>query len=203
MSKKTLYAAEKTSERVQRKRLEYWNKIRGIKAEDLIFIDESGSNLAMLRLYARAIKGRRARGEKPQTKGVNISMISALSLKEVLGTICIYGAVEQVIFEGFIFKEVVPKLWKGAHIVLDNAKIHFGEMLESMIEEAGAKLIYLSPYSPELSPIENMWSKVKAILRKLKARTYQELIEGVTSAMLEITQQDIHSWYTHCCYCTS
>lgn len=157
----------------------------------------------MIRLYARAIKGKRARGEKPQKKGINISMISALCLKEVLATICIYGAVDRIVFEAFILKEVVPKLWKGAHVVIDNAKIHFGEMLETMIEEAGGKLIYLSPYSPEFSPIENMWSKIKAILRKLKARTYKELIDGVTSAMLEVTQQDIHSWYTHCCYCTS
>jgi transposase len=157
----------------------------------------------MLRLYARAIKGKRARGKKPQKKGTNISVISALSLKEVLATMCIYGTVDQVVFEGFILKEVVPKLWKGAHIVIDNAKIHFGEILETMIEEAGAKLIYLSPYSPEFSPIENMWSKVKAILRKLEARTYKKLIHGVTSAILEVTQQDIHNWYTHCCYCSS
>ena len=157
----------------------------------------------MLRLYARAIRGKRARGEKPQKKGINISMISALCLKEVLATICIYGAVDQIVFEGFILKEVVPKLWKGAHVVIDNAKIHWGEMLETMIEEAGGKLIHLSPYSPEFSPIENMWSKVKAILKKLKARTYKDLIDGVTSAILEVTPKNIHSWYTHCCYCTS
>ena len=71
---------------------------------------------------------------------------------------------------------------------MDNARIHLGDMVKELIEKAGAKLIYLSPYSPEFSPIENFWSKVKAILRKLKVRTYQDLIDGITDAMLAVTK---------------
>ena len=100
--KKTLYAAEKESERVQKKRVEYWSKIREIPVENLIFMDESGVNLAMVRLYARALKGQRARGKKPQKRGRNVSLISALSLKEVVASRQIYGAVDGVTFEGFI-----------------------------------------------------------------------------------------------------
>jgi transposase len=166
-------------------------------------VDESGVNLAMLRLYARSLKGTRARGKKPQKRGRNISMIGALSVEKVLGKANIYGAVDGVTFEGFIVKELVPNLWEGACVVMDNAKIHKGEMVREAIEEAGASLIYLPPYSPEFSPIENFWSKVKAILRKIKARNYKDLIEGITEAMLEVTQQDIRNWFTHCCYCTS
>lgn len=172
-------------------------------AEDLIFLDESGVNLAMVRLYGRALKGQRARGEKPQKRGRNISLLSALSFKEVVASSNIYGAVDGVTFEAFILTKLVPKLWKGACVVMDNAKIHLGEIVKNFIEDAGATLIYLSPYSPEFSPIENFWSKVKSILRKLKTRNYLDLIDAITDAMLQVTQKDIRNWFTHCCYCTS
>lgn len=157
----------------------------------------------MLRFYARALKGQRARGKRPQKRGKNISLIGALSVQEVLAATSIYGAVDSVTFEAFIMKELVPKLWKNACVVMDNAKIHQGEMVRKFIEEAGAKLIYLSPYSPEFSPIENLWSKVKAFLRKTAARTYKDLIDGLASAILQVTQENIRNWFTHCCYCTS
>lgn len=86
---------------------------------------------------------------------------------------------------------------------MDNAKIHCGEMLKQFIEEAGAKLIYLSPYSPECFPRENFWSKLKFILRKRKTRNNLDLIDAITDTRLQVTKKDIHSWFAHCCYCTS
>lgn len=79
---------------------------------------------------------------------------------------------------------------------MDNATIHQSKMVREAIEGVGAKLIYLSPYSPEFSPIENLWSKVKA-------RTYKDLIEAIADAILQVSQQDIHNWFAHCCCCTS
>jgi transposase len=183
--------------------VEFWDKIRDVRAQDLIFIDESGVNLAMVRLYGRALKGQRARGKKPLKRGKNISLISALSSAEVVASRNIYGAVNGITFEAFILRELVPKLWKCACVVMDNAKIHCGEMVKEFIEEAGAKLIYLSPYSPEFSPRENFWSKVKSILIKIKTRNYLDLIDAITDAMLQVTKKDIHNWFAHCCYCTS
>ncbi len=149
--KKTLHAAEKGSKTVQSKRVEFWARIREIRIEDLIFIDESGVNLAMLRLYARALKGQRARGTKPQKRGRNISMVTALSVEKVLASSNIYGSVDGVTFEAFIVTKLVPKLWKNACVVMDNARIHLGEMVKEAIEKVGATVIYLSPYSPEFS----------------------------------------------------
>ncbi len=169
----------------------------------MIFIDESGVNLALVRMYARALKGERARGERPQKRGRNISLLSALSLEKIVASSNIYGSVDGVTFEAFISQELVPKLWENAYVVMDNARIHLGDMVKELIEQAGAKLIYLSPYSPEFSPIENFWSKVKAILKKLKARTYKDLIDAITDAMLKVTKKDIRNWFAHCCYCTS
>ena len=171
--------------------------------EDLIFLDESGVNLAMVRLYARALKGKRARGEKPQKRGRNISLISALSLRKVVASVNIYGAVDGVTFEAFVLNKLVPNLWENTCVVMDNAKIHQGEIVREFIEQAGATLLYLSPYSPEFSPIENFWSKVKSILRKTAARTYKDLIDAIANAMLNVTQENIRNWFAHCCYCTS
>jgi transposase len=84
----------------------------------------------------------------------NISLISALSRAEVVASRNIYGAVNGITFEAFILRKLVPRLGKGACVVMDNGKINCGEMVKEFIEEAGAKLIYLSPYSPDFSPIE-------------------------------------------------
>lgn len=157
----------------------------------------------MVRLYARALKGKRARGSKPQKRGRNISLIAALSRREVVASVNIYGAVDGVTFEAFLVQQLIPKLWKNACVVMDNAKIHQGGMVKEFIEQAGAKLIYLSPYSPEFSPIENFWSSVKSILRKTAARTYKDLVDGIANAMLRITQENIRNWFAHCCYCAS
>ena len=157
----------------------------------------------MTRLYARSIIGSRARGKKPQKRGKNVSLLSALSLKKVVASINIYGSVNAIIFEAFIANKLVQNLWEGAYVIMDNAKINKGDNIRKLIEKTGAKLIYLPPYSPEFSPIENFWSKVKSILRKIKARTYKDLINAITDAMLQVTKTDIYNWFTHCCYCAS
>ena len=185
------------------KRFEYWQKVNQVLVKDLIFIDESGVNLAMTRLYARALKGKRARGKKPLNRGKNVSLLTALSLEKVVASSNIYGAVNGITFEAFIANQLVPNLWKNACVVMDNAKIHLGDNIRKLIEEAGAKLIYLSPYSPEFSPIENFWSKIKSSLRKAKSRTYKDLINAITDSMLKVTKNNIHNWFCHCCYCAS
>ena len=198
--KKTLHPSEKETERVQKLRVEFWEKIRSIPPEDLVFIDESGLNLAFTRLYARALKGQRARGDSPSKRGKNVSTIGAISEKEIIASINILGAANGIIFEAFIITMVVPKLWKGAHVVVDNSTIHKGIEIEKAIEEVGAKLIFLPPYSPEFNPIENLWSKVKSSLRSQKPRTYRELQEATEKAFELVSPQDIQNWFVHCCY---
>ena len=201
--KKTLYATEKYSHRVQQKRCEYWQQVREVKEKNLVFVDEAGSNLAMVRLYGRGKIGERVRGEKPQKRGRNVSMVTAISLTEVLASRNIYGSVDGLTFEAFVIRDLVPKLWEGACVIMDNAKIHLGEIIREQIEKAGASLVYLSPYSPDFSPIENFWSKVKNQIRKLKPRSYDELVKAISHSMEQVTKMDLHNWFTHCCYCTS
>lgn len=157
----------------------------------------------MTRLFARAPKGQRARGKRPSKRGKNVSLIGAISLKGILTQLPILGAVDGITFEAFIAQKLVPKLWKGACVILDNGSVHLGEDVEAMITAAGARLIYLPPYSPDFSPIENCWSKVKARLRAIGARTYHDLEKAVDEAFESVSSEDLLGWFTHCCYCTS
>lgn len=172
-------------------------------AENLIFIDESGVNLALTRSHARAQKGRRAYGKRPQKRGQNVSIISALGLKGIVSQVSLLGAVDALTFEAFIARKLVPRLWTGACVILDNCSIHLGTAIEELIRQAGATLIYLPPYSPDFSPIENCFSKLKSILRTVEARTYPDLAKAIEEAFSQISLADIKGWFTHCCYCTS
>lgn len=114
-------------------RYEFWQKIREVCFKDLIFIDESGVNLAMVRLYARSLKGSRAKGQKPNKRGRNVSIIGAISVNEVLRSVNLIGTTDPITFEAFIIRKLVPKLWKGACVVMDNFTIHTGEEVEKAI----------------------------------------------------------------------
>ena len=121
----------------------------------------------------------------------------------MLTSVNLLGGIDAITFEAFIIRKLLPKLWKGACVLMDNYSIHKGKEIERVIKKAGAKLIYLPPYSPDFSPIENFWSKVKDILRSMGARTYQALESAITLAFEQVDEQDLWSWFTHCCYCTS
>lgn len=198
-----MYPDEKHTERVQQLRLDFWAKIRHIPLKDLVFLDEAGVNLALVRLYARAPKGQRARGSRPHKRGKNVSMIGAISLSGIVTSMNLCGSIDGLTFEAFVIRQLIPKLWKGAVVVWDNYSIHKGQEIEKAIINAGARLIYLPPYSPEFNPIENCWSKIKNILRSIGARTYQDLENAIALAYSQISLQDIRNWFAHSCYCTS
>jgi transposase len=200
--KKSLHPTEKGSERVQGLRCEYWDLIKNVKASDLIFIDESGVNLGLIRLFAWALQGKRAYGEQPR-RGKNVSIVAGLSLNGVVASAVIMGAFDKLTFEAFISTRLVPKLWPGACVVIDNCSIHREDEIRPMIEAAQAKLVYLPPYSPDFSPIENFWSKVKSILKTLGARTYPALLEFIEKAFKEASETDIRNWFCHSCYISS
>jgi hypothetical protein len=94
--------------------------------KDLIFIDESGVDLAIVRLYARSLKGSMARGQKPSKRGKNISIIGAISVNKVLTSVNLTGTTDAITFEAFIIRKLVPKLWKDACVVMDNCTTHTG-----------------------------------------------------------------------------
>ena len=188
---------------MQQLRLDFWEKIRNIPIKDLVFLDEAGVNLALIRLYARAPKGQRARGSRPHRRGKNVSMISAISLEGIVTSLNLCGSIDGLTFEAFVIRKLIPKLWKGAVVVWDNYSIHKGQEIEEAIKKAGAKLIYLPPYSPDFNPIENCWSKIKNILRSIGARTYKDLDLAIAYAYSQVSLKDIRNWFAHSCYCIS
>ena len=152
---------------------------------------------------ARAEKGKRAYSSKPSKKGKNVSLVGALGLQGIIAHSSLIGATDRVTFEAFIYQKLVPQLWAGACVMMDNCSIHLGEMVRESIETVGAKLIYLPPYSPDFSPIENCWSKVKNIMKRRTVGSYEELSEAIDEGFARVTPEDIRGWFTHCCYCTS
>jgi len=177
--------------------------VQNFLAKDLIFIDESGVNLALSRLFARAPKGHRAYGKRPQKRGENVSIIGAIAWSGLVSQFSLIGPTDRLTFEAFISQQLVPKLWVGACVVMDNCSIHKGDEIEALIERSGARLIYLPPYSPEFSPIENCWSKIKSLLRSIGARNYPDLARAIEDAFERVSLEDMRNWFTHCCYCTS
>ena len=189
---------------MQQARFEYWQHIRDIAPENLVFMDEAGVNLAMIRLYARSVKGQRAVGDRPVKRGQNVSLVNALSLEGPIAPLTILGAMDGLTFEAYIIRRVAPKLWPGAVLIVDNSSTHTAtEAVNTALEAVGAQLAFLPPYSPDFSPIEPFWSKVKSILNSVATRTYQTLKETIEFAYAQVTLEDIRNWFTNDCYCTS
>src|SRR5512144_2046426 len=135
------------------------------------FVDESGINLALTRLYGRAPRGQRAVGSTPINYGENISLIGALGFSGLEAPMMIAGAIDGDVFRVWIEQGLCPTLVTGDIVVMDNLQAHKVRGIREAIEGGGARLIYLPPYSPDLSPIEACWSKIKTALRAAAART--------------------------------
>jgi len=168
--------------------------------EHLVFIDEFAINLAMTRTSARAPQGERAEVSEPGHHGSNISVISALSLSGVGAPMTIEGAVNTEVFDAYVEYFLVPTLLRGDIVLLDQVKFHYSERAIRLIEEAGARVRHLPAYSPDFNPIEECISKIKGILRSLKARTKRRLYKALAKALGQITIDDICGWFAHCGY---
>jgi transposase len=171
-----------------------------VSHERLIFVDEAGVNTAMTRRYGRAPRGERAHDNAPRNYGEQTSLISALGLgRELLATMTVQGAVDTLCFDAYVECLLGPQLERGDVVVLDNLGAHKASWLEQVAEERGAQVLWL-PYSPDYSPIENCWSKIKTVLRAAKARTLDELDKALVKAIELVTKADIEGWFTHCGY---
>lgn len=164
------------------------------------FIDESGVNLALTRLYGRAPRGERACGSVPINYGSNLTMIGALGIGGLDALMTIDGATDGDIFRIYVGKVLCPTLQPGDIVVMDNLGAHKVSGIREAIEGCKAKLIYLPPYSPDLSPIERCWSKIKTALRAIGARTRRALEGAIKKALSTISESDALAWFAHCGY---
>lgn len=165
---------------------------------NLVFVDEAGLNLSMSRLFARAVNGERAVGNAPGTKGGNVSLIGAINIDGLVAAMTVPGSTNTEVFLTYVTQVLAPQLWQGAIVVMDNLKVHHAERVRVAIESVGAKVKFLPPYSPDLSPIELCWSKLKQFLRSCEARTSESLNQAMAEVVNSITEDDTFGWFNHC-----
>ena len=168
--------------------------------EKLVFLDESGAKTNMTRTRGRAPRGVRVIEKVPHGHWAITTMISAVRTTGPCAAAVISGATDSDVFLAYVEHVLVPELTQGDVVILDNLQPHKAAGVKEMLEAAGAKLLYLPPYSPDFNPIENMWSKVKQHLRSAAARTFDALQEAVTSALTTITAEDCVGFFRHCGY---
>lgn len=154
----------------------------------------------MTRDYARAPRGERAHGRVPRNRGTVTTMIGAMGLQGIRALMTVEGATDGDVFETFVEHVLVPKLNAGDIVVLDNVGAHKPPAILQRIRDAGAHVMFLPPYSPDLNPIESCWSKLKQLLKKFEALTVDTLDAAIARAVELITPDDARGWFTHCGY---
>jgi transposase len=166
----------------------------------LVFVDESGTHVSMDRLRSRAPRGVRAYGRVPKNRGKNVTLIASMSLHGIGESMCVEGATDAAAFEAYVEHFLAPSLCEGQVVVMDNLGAHRPKRIRELIEARGAELVYVPSYSPDLNPIEQAFSKIKNILRKLGARTHETLLEAMEEALSKVTPADAAGWFNHCGY---
>ena len=152
----------------------------------------------MTRSWARSLKGARAIAYAPQGHWHATTLVAGLTINGAIAPMVLDGAMDRPSFEAYVAQCLVPALPRGAVVVMDNLSAHKSPAITRLIENAGATLWYLPPYSPDYNPIEQMWSKVKAILKRLCARTHDALMAAIASALDAVTAQDSIGFFRHC-----
>ena len=166
----------------------------------LVFVDESGTHISMDRLRSRAPRGERAHGRVPKNRGKNLTLIASMSLSGMGESMCIEGATDAKAFEAYVEHFLAPSLCEGQVVVMDNLGAHRPKRIREFIEARGAELLFVPSYSPDLNPIEQAFSKIKNILRKLGARTHEALLEAMEEALSKVSASDAAGWFDHCGY---
>lgn len=196
--KKTRHAEERDSPRVRKQRKTFCQKMATVGPAHLVFVDETGATTAMGRTYGRAPIGERVQSAAPGA-WQNVTLISALRSSAVGASLAFPGATDQVAFETYVEKLLVPELRAGDVVVWDNLSPHKSVAAKAAIEAVGARVEPLPVYSPDLSPIEEMFSKVKEGLRSIAARTADGVMAAIGQVLDQVTQHDILGWFRNRC----
>jgi transposase len=194
--KKVPRAQEQDSPEVQEKRREFCQEMAGIDPQRLVFVDECGANTAMTRTYGRAPVGQRVYTDTPGHWD-SITLTCGLRLDGVTAALAFPGATNAAMFDNYVEDVLVPELSPGDVVVWDNLTSHKSEEAVAAVEGAGARVVPLPPWSPDLTPIEEMVSKVKGAMRSIAARTTETVYAAFASALHEVTLDDIAGWFRH------
>jgi transposase len=171
-----------------------------IEPKRLVFVDEMGTNTSLSPLYGWAKKGRRAYCSVPRNHGKNTTLLASISVEGMGPSLAVEGATNREVFETYLERVLAPTLRRDQVVVMDNLSAHKGGRVKELIEQRGCELIYLPPYSPDLNPIEEAFSKIKGLLRKAEARSREALLEAIGAALSALSSQDARGFFEHCGY---
>jgi transposase len=202
LKKKSPHAAERDTPEVQQKRRSFRREVKPIEARRLVFVDETGVTTAMTPAYGRAPRGERVEASAPAS-WESVTVIAAMGLEGVRAPLALPGAVNAATFESYVEQVLVPVLRRGDVVVFDNLSSHLGPAVSEAIERAGASVLPLPPYSPDYTPIEEMFSKFKAFLRRVGARAKEHLYDAIGEGVREVTGEDILGWFRHAGLCAT
>jgi transposase len=202
LKKKSRHAAERDTPEVQQKRRSFRREIKPIEPGRLVFVDETGVTTAMTPAYGRAPRGERVEAPAPAS-WESVTVIAAMGLDGVRAPLALPGSVNAATFESYVVQVLVPALRPGDVVVFDNLSSHLGPAVFEAIERAGARVLPLPPYSPDYTPIEEMFSKFKGFLRRVGARAKEHLYDAIGEGLREVTDQDILGWFRHAGLCAT
>jgi transposase len=188
---------------VKQGRESYREETAKLDARTFVFIDETGIDTRLVRRYARAAGGERAHGSVPFGSYERLTVLGALGVEGLLAPMVTTAATDTDVFLAYLDQVLIPELVAkkpGATVIMDNLKPHKVAEVKEKLEAAGLRLLYLPPYSPDFSPIEPAWSKVKALLRTAAARTRAALEAALLPALDAISPQDAAGFFAHCGY---
>jgi transposase len=180
----------RASEQDKAERAAWREQAKQLPTQDLVIVDETGSRINMTPLYAYAPRGKRAIGTVPRNYGANLTLIASLSVQGRGEAMLLDGSADAAAFEAYVEQILAPSLRPGQIVILDNLSIHLGARVKQAIEERLCQLLFLPAYSPDFSPIEGAFSKLKTILRRVSARTREALQEAIIQALPTITVTD-------------
>ena len=169
----------------------------GLEAEQLVFVDEMGTNTSLAPLYAWSRRGERALASVPRNWGANVTLLASMSAEGMGPCLAVEGSTTTAVFEAYLEQVLTPSLGPGQVVVMDNLSSHKGSRVRELLEERGCELIYLPPYSPDLNPIEEAFAKLKALLRRAGARTCEALMEAIGRALDALTASDARGFFEH------
>ena len=195
-----LQAAGKEGANSEEARAAWREAVATRDAEQFVFVDESGTHTALTRLYGWAPHDQRATGSVPRNHGKNTTLVVALTPDGLQAPWLIEGAMNTETFAWYITEELAPLLRPGQIVVLDNLSAHKAACIRAALAARQCELLFLPPYSPDCTPIEQAFSKIKALLRGLGARTKDALQEAVRLAIEAITHEDAVAWFAHAGY---
>lgn len=199
-SKKTAHAAEQDRPDVQARRRAWFESQLDLDPERLVFIDETGASTKMARLRGRAPRGERCRASVPHGHWKTTTFVGALRLDGMTAPMVLDGPMHGDAFFAYVEQVLVPTLRPGDVVIMDNLPAHKGARIRHAIENAGAQLRFLPPYSPDFNPIEKAFAKLKAILRKAAARTIDELWNTIGNAIEAFAPDECQNYFSACGY---